>query len=124
MSVTLQTHTGSAISINDLIYGINTAMQALVTKIIHAQADCQIEVMIDHQLDDKVELTRADIVKNLAPIKELSRDMIEDVIETLRCSMHSALSKAEINLEVRGMSFDGGGQVSDVDANLYVTYKV
>lgn len=123
MSVILQNNIGSAVSYTDLIYGIDNAMQALTTKIIHTQADCQIEGMICRQ-EDADELTRADIVESLVSVREQSRDMIEDVLETLRVALHSALDKAEIRLDVRGIKFTSDGLVSDVDANLYVTYKV
>lgn len=125
MSVILQNNIGSAISYTDIIFADQKAMQQLVTKIIHTQSDCQIEEMIDRQDDDEPELTRKVIVENLVSVKELSRDMIEDVLFTLRNALHTALDRAEVRLDVRGMKFDGDkGQVSDVDATLYVTYKV
>lgn len=125
MAVILQNNIGSAISYTDLIFGIDNAMQALTTKIIHTQADSQIEEMIFRQEDVNDDLTRADIVKSFVSVKEQSRDMIEDVLDTLRIELHAALNRAEIRLDVRGMKFSSeDGLVSDVDANLYVTFKV
>lgn len=123
MSVILKNNIGSAISYNDIIFGNLPAMRALMTKLIHNQADAVVERLIDCQDDLETELTRTVIQDHLVSVKESARDMLEDVLSDLRRVLHQALDDAEIKLDVQSMSFEGD-EVSDVAASLYVTFKV
>lgn len=123
MSVILKNNIGSAISYNDIIFSNLPAMRALMTKLIHNQADAVVERLIDCQDDLETELTRTVIQDHLVSVKESARDMLEDVLSDLRRVLHRALDDAEIKLDVQSMSFEGD-EVSDVAASLYVTFKV
>lgn len=123
MSVILKNNIGSAISYNDIIFSNLPAMRALMTKLIHNQADAVVERLIDCQDDLETELTRTVIQDHLVSVKESARDMLEDVLSDLRRVLHQALDDAEIKLDVQSMSFEGD-EVSDVAASLYVTFKV
>lgn len=123
MSVILKNNIGSAISYNDIIFSNLPAMRALMTKLIHNQADAVVERLIDCQDDLETELTRTVIQDHLVSVKESARDILEDVLSDLRRELHKALDDAEIKLDVQSMSFEGD-EVSDVAASLYVTFKV
>ena len=124
MSVVLQNNIGSAISYNDIMFSKAHAMQQLVTKIIHNQADARIEMLLDCQEDTgQSELTRSAINASLATLKEDARCMIVDMLFDLSRELHDALDRAEINTTVTKMEFASDGDVENVGANLYVSYK-
>lgn len=124
MSVVLQNNIGSAIGFNDIMFSNAHAMQQLVTKIIHNQADARIEMLLDCQEDtDQAELTRSAINASLATLKEDARCMIVDMLFDLARELHDALDRAEINATVTKMEFASDGSVENVGANLYVSYK-
>lgn len=123
MSVVLQNNVGSAIGFNDIMFSLPQAMQQLVTKIIHLQADVRIENLLDYQGDGgQPELTRSAVNASLAILKEDARIMIVDMLTDLSRELNEALDRAVIKTHVTSMEFASDGMVENVGANLYVTF--
>ena len=123
MSVILKNNIGSAVSYNDIIFTNLPAMRALMTKMIHNQADATVENLIDYQEDMTTELTRTVIQDHLVDVKSAARDMLRDVLSDLERELHKALDDAEIKFNVQSMTFEGDA-VTDVTTGLTVTFKV
>lgn len=123
MSVVLQNNVGSAISYTDIMFSKPQAMQQLVTKIIHNQADARIEILLDCQEEKpQTELTRSAVNASLAILKEDARCMIADMLMDLSRELNEALDRAVIKTHVTSMEFASDGMVENVGANLSVTY--
>lgn len=121
MSVILINNIGAVIGYNGILSANRQVAELLVTALIHREADCRVEMMIDVQ-EPGVELTRSQLIKTLQLVKSDVAVSIAEMMSALQHEMEQALASAEPSIVINSLKFDSEGEVYDVDADLTVSY--